>query len=146
MFYWKNCIWTFYHCLITRAREWGLELRAPEEGQNLPSCQLSSYESLNHQIVMWGRLAKDLYHVQFWWPQVNIFKVKKNRISKIFVKFVKNADFRVFRSGRKTIIARNNWSKTFDSSWNSLSHYFPQNWPKVNGSGYRGHQRSRTLF
>ena len=30
---------------LTRAREWGPELRARREGQNLPPCQLSSYES-----------------------------------------------------------------------------------------------------
>ena len=69
---------------LTRAREWGPELHALEgAGQNLPPCQLSFYESYNHQIFMGGRLALDLYHVQFWCPWVNILGVKKLNLKKI---------------------------------------------------------------
>ena len=56
------------HCgRLTRAREWGPELSAREGGgaESAP-CQLSSYESYNHQIFILDRLTKDLYHVQFW--------------------------------------------------------------------------------
>ena len=54
---------------LTRAREWGPELRAREGGvESAPPYQLSSYESWNHQIFIGGRLAKYLYDVQFWLP------------------------------------------------------------------------------
>ena len=92
---------------LTRAREWGPELRAREGGgaESVPPA---------NSAPMKAEITKFLWEVG--WLKISIMRnfgdprsissEKKIKFQKI-PKFCKNADLRVFSSGRKTIIARN---------------------------------------